>query len=173
MNIRKKQSVIRSFYSGPEWVNENSSINLLKKGIGIELNGIKTLKTEPISTKKETKYNGVSLKLEVDGDRVYLKIDNSFINPYWKLENILTMINIKNPKLNITKEKLIGMIKEGILEVRFNVLKKDHGTIWSYNERRDLIVKFRSIPHKKRWKELLVEDDLHDDDEETDFFHDF
>ena len=58
---------LRSFYSGPEPMDGTSSINLLKKGLGKKVDDYVTFKTEKISTQKETSFNGVPMKLDVEG----------------------------------------------------------------------------------------------------------
>lgn len=156
---------VRSFYSGPEWFDGISTITHLKNKMGIEVNGQKTFHTDTISSIKETLYNGFSLKLEHQKDRIYLKVDNSVFNPYWKVENLLTMITIKNPLIRISEEDVIRWVKDGVLVVKFNVLKKDHGTIWSFENKRFQLMTFRSLTKKRVMKERELED--------CDFFQDF
>jgi hypothetical protein len=152
---------LRSFYSGPEPMGGTSSINLLKKGLGKKVGDYVTFKTETISTQKETTFNRVPMKLNVEGDRVYLKVKNSIFNPYWKVDSLLQTIISKNPNVNIEKEDIIKWVKTGVLEVKFNVVKKDHGTMWTFNKEQ-----FQKVITRSTNKKRII-------NSEDDFFLDF
>lgn len=155
------------FYQGPERLNGTSSINLLKNRIGKSVNGVQTLKTGAISTKRTTRYNGVSLKLQVVDDLVFLRVKNSLTDPFWKIDNIVKMLSVKNASKTILKQDVRKWIEEGKLVVNFNVLKKDHGTMWKFIDKDTLFKSSELKPRVKR--ERIVKNEVSVDE---DFFKD-
>ncbi|MBK9300936.1 MAG: hypothetical protein IPN14_10080 [Bacteroidetes bacterium] len=161
-----KKTRLRPCYQGPEWLNGTSSINLLKNRIGKQINGVQTFKTGVISTKRTTRYNGVSLKLQVDSNNVYLRVGKSLSDPYWKIENIVNMLSIKNPSRIIFKSDVQEWINEGKLVVSFNVLKKDHGTKWIFTEGETLFKLPKVTPVGRKYIpkiDIEIEDDFFKD----------
>ncbi|MBK7764118.1 MAG: hypothetical protein IPI46_12370 [Bacteroidetes bacterium] len=157
-----RKTRLSPFYQGPEWLNGTSSINLLKNRIGKSVNGFQTLKTGVISTKRATRYNGVSLKLQVVNDLVYLKVGKSLSDPYWKIDNIVKMLSFKNASKTILKQDVRKWIEDGKLVVSFNVLKKDHGTKWKLIDK-DTLFKSAELKPRVKWertkKEVLLDED--------------
>jgi hypothetical protein len=128
------QVVFKNFCLKPEYIDKSSAINLLKSKIGIEKGDIKTLVTKPITT-KNTYYNNYLLKIDVLKDVVYLSINNEPSDIYWKIDDIVKKCNNVN-KSNISSSDISSYIEQGLLTVRFNVLKKDHGTKWTFNNKK-------------------------------------
>lgn len=130
----KKKNAFTPFYQDLEWANGTSGISVLRLKIGRNENGYRTFKTTPISALKSTLYNRKSLQTEVARNRVYLRGSTASPDPYWNIEHIASVMNFKNPALNLTPSQVKQKIIRGEMAVRFNVVKKDHGTMWLCNE---------------------------------------
>lgn len=131
----KSKILIKSFYSGPKKIESNSMINYLKQNLGIKVGKVDTFKTDFISSKKFTLYNGHKLSLRVNNDVVELLISegtkSGTLNA-WDIEKLTSTLKIKNQSYGlINKENVAKLITDGELMVKFNVSAiKDHGTMW-------------------------------------------
>lgn len=120
-----------NFYCGPEKNGKTSNVNVLTKYLGIKNGKKSTLKTEFISTKKETLYNGFQLSLKVVDDdvTVIMKKNETLELKCWSVSRITTFMKKKNE--SITENDIRTLLADGYLQVKFNVsIIKDHGTLW-------------------------------------------
>ncbi len=87
-----------SFYQTPDRVESKPMVKLLKENFGIEVGGVKTFKTNNISTIDHTSYNGLTFNLQLVENKVVL---NVFIKEelrsvsYWNLDTLLKSMNRK------------------------------------------------------------------------------
>jgi hypothetical protein len=153
---------LKPFFQTPDKVKSNSMVKLLKENFGVEVGGVKTFKTNNISTIDQTEYNGLRFNLQLIENKVVL---NVLINQelrsvsYWSLDTLLKSINRKNSQ-KVNKSELIELLVSGELRVRFNVSRtKDHGTKWSFKSS-------KLVPVKNVVPPTLS-------NEEDDFFSDF
>lgn len=136
VTVKEKKISINPIFLCPNKLHEISMINLLKCRFGMRVGKVNTFQTGFISTTNKTLYNGHELKLILDNDKVLLEIMDGkepFISSSWDVKNIVYNLKQKNKKNHrlITKSYVINLIKEGKLQVKFNVNKtKDHGTMW-------------------------------------------
>jgi hypothetical protein len=120
-----------NFFCGPEKNGKTSNVNVLAKYLGIKNKDKTTLKTDFISTTKETIYNGFQLSLKVIGDDVSLIMNgNSELElKCWTISRVTSYMMKKNP--SITESNVRTLLLKGSLKVKFNVSEiKDHGTLW-------------------------------------------
>lgn len=120
-----------NFYCGPEKNGKTSNVNVLTKYLGIKDRDKLTLKTEFISTTKETLYNGFQLSLKVIGDdvTVLMKKNQTLELKCWSVSRITSFMKKKNE--SITENDVRTLLADGYLQVKFNVsIIKDHGTLW-------------------------------------------
>ncbi len=134
----------KPFFQTPDKVKSNSMVKLLKENFGVEVGGVKTFKTNNISTIDQTEYNGLRFNLQLIENKVVL---NVLINEelrsvsYWSLDTLLKSMNKKNSQ-KVNKSELIELLVSGELGVRFIVSRtKDHGTKWSFKSSRIVPVK--------------------------------
>jgi hypothetical protein len=153
-----------SFYQTPDRVESKPMVKLLKENFGIEVGGVKTFKTDNISTIDHTSYNGLTFNLQLVENKVVL---NVFIKEelrsvsYWNLDTLLKSMNRKNIQ-KVNKSELIKLLVNGELRVKFNVSRtKDHGTKWSFKSS-------KLVPVKNVVPPTLTKNDDYDD-----FFLDF
>ena len=129
ISIDKTKIRVKSFFSGPNKIGQNSMINYLKNNLGIKVNGIATLKTDFISVNKTTLYNGHKLSLKVNNDVVELVINdgnNNGVLKAWEIEKLTTLLSIKNPSCNFfNKVNVAKLINDGYMVVKFNVSEID------------------------------------------------
>ena len=92
-----------------------------------------SLKTDFISTTKETLYNGFKLSIELKEDDVFIIVKQGRKKPIsikgWSVSKIVSSMKLKNSLVNesIVRTLLIN----GSLKMRFNVSEtKNHGTYW-------------------------------------------
>jgi hypothetical protein len=124
-----------SFYQTPDRVESKPMVKLLKENFGIEVGGVKTFKTNNISTIDHTSYNGLTFNLQLVENKVVLNViikGELRSVSYWNLDRLLKSMNSKNIQ-KVNKSELIRLLINGELRVKFNVSKiKDHGTKWSF-----------------------------------------
>ena len=130
-----KRFKFNPFFQTPDRMESESMVKLLKVNFGIDVNGVKTFKTDYISTIDQTVYNGQIFKLEVIDNQVVLKVlteGDMMSVSYWSIDTLLKSMNRKNIQ-KVNKSELIRLLINGELRVKFNVSKiKDHGTKWSF-----------------------------------------
>jgi hypothetical protein len=136
--VKKGLSVkdIQPFYLTPNSVNGSKSVvKTLISDYGVETGGIKTFNTGTFSSTKESEYNNRLFKLVVDGKKVQLVSKSGTVTKiegHWTVNAIAKALKSKNSKITgLTETQVLSLIKNGELGVKFNVLKKDHGTKWS------------------------------------------
>ena len=158
-----KRFKFNQFYQTPDRMESESMVKLLKVNFGIDVNGVKTFKTDYISTIDQTVYNGQIFKLEVIENKVVLKVlteGDMMSVSYWSIETLLNSMNRKNIQ-KVTKSELIRLLINGELRVKFNVSRtKDHGTKWSFKNSKSVPVPEVVLPTRSNT-------------EEDDFFSDF
>ena len=130
------------FFQTPDRVESESMVKLMKVNFGIDVNGVKTFKTDYISTIDQTVYNGRIFKLEVIENNVVLKVlteGDMMSVSYWSIDTLMNSMNRKNIQ-KVNKSELIKILIDGELRVKFNVSRtKDHGTKWSFKLKSDPI----------------------------------
>jgi hypothetical protein len=123
------------FFQTPDRMESESMVKLLKVNFGIDVNGVKTFKTDYISTIDQTIFNGRIFRLVVVEDKVILNVlteGEMMTVSYWNLDTLLMSMNRKNIQ-KVNKYELIKLLINGELRVKFNVSRtKDHGTKWSF-----------------------------------------
>ncbi|WP_264566188.1 hypothetical protein [Flavobacterium sp. N3904] len=120
-----------NFYCGPEKNGKTSNVNVLTKYLGIKNGDKTTLKTDFISTTKETLYNGFQLSLKIIDDDVSLimKGNSELELKCWTISRITFYMKKKNS--SITENNVRTLLLDGSLKVKFCVsVLKDHGTLW-------------------------------------------
>ena len=124
-----------NFYCGPEKNGKTSNVNVLTKFMGEKIGDKTTLKTDFISTSKETLYNEFQLSLKVIGDdiSVVIKRNNTVELKCWSVSRITSFMQKKNP--SITENNVRTLLLDGSLKVKFNVSIKDHGTLWKVSKK--------------------------------------
>jgi hypothetical protein len=156
-----------SFYQTPDRVESKPMMKLLKENFGIEVDGVKTFKTDNISTIDHTSYNGLTFNLQLVENKVVLNVltEGEFMTvSYWSIDTLLKSMNRKNIQ-KVNKTELIRLLINGELRVKFNVSKiKDHGTKWSFKSS-------KSIPVNNVVQPTLSKNE--DDGFIDDFFSDF
>jgi hypothetical protein len=152
-----------SFYQTPDRVESKPMMKLLKENFGIEVDGVKTFKTDNISTIDHTSYNGLTFNLQLVENKVVLNVltEGELRSvSYWNLDRLLKSMNSKNIE-KVNKSELIRLLINGELRVKFNVSKiKDHGTNWSFKNSKSVPVTGVFLPTLSNT-------------EEDDFFSDF
>ena len=129
-------TTFNNFYCGPEKNGKTSNVNVLTKFMGEKIGNKTTLKTDFISTSKETLYNGFKLSLKVFGDDVSLimKGNSELELKCWTISRISSYMKKKNP--SITENNVRAMLLDGSLKVKFCVsVTKDHGTLWKVSKK--------------------------------------
>lgn len=133
---------INNFYCGPEknTFGEVSTINFLTRKIGTIQNGVKTLKTDYISSKYKTDFNNLNLSLKVEGDYIRLVIKESSKSAVrlkcWPVSKVRTSMQLKNPTMKLNDTLIKEMVDNGTLIVKFIVSEiKDHGTYWKIDRK--------------------------------------
>ena len=123
---------LKTFYTAPLKDNDGLSVvNQLRDTIGVSVGNSKHLITGTVSAIALTYYNRVSLQLQVCDGNIFMAVGNgSTIEPKWRITDILHELNRINRTANITAAEIIEMIQTGLLTVKFNVRKVDHGTRW-------------------------------------------
>ena len=127
---------IKPFYLTPNSVNGSKSVvKSLISDYGVETGGIKTFNTGTFSSTNECEYNNRLFKLVVDGKNVQLVSKSgteSKVEGQWTVNAIAKALKSKNSGITgLTEAKVLTLVKNGELGVKFNVLRKDHGTKWS------------------------------------------
>lgn len=130
----RRKCRLRNFYCAPDKAADGrSTVNALVKTFGINQNGIMTFKTDYISTRFATQYNGKELSLSVAADHIILHINKMKVRA-WSISRVLRKLNDKNTDFCIGKCQLKQMIENGDIKLKFNVSTiKDHGTYWKIN----------------------------------------
>lgn len=126
---------INNFYCGPEKNGKTSNVNVLTKHLGIKIGDKITLKTDFISTLKETLYNEFQLSLKVIDDDIFIvmKRNNEVELKCWTISRVTSYMMKKNP--SITENNVRSLLLDGSLKVKFNVSSiKDHGTLWKVSK---------------------------------------
>lgn len=124
-------TTFNNFYCGPEKNGKASNVNVLTKFMGEKIGNKTTLKTDFISTSKETLYNGFKLSLKVIGDDISLimKGNSELELKCWTISRVTSYMMKKNT--SITENNIRTLLLDGSLKVKFNVsVIKDHGTLW-------------------------------------------
>jgi hypothetical protein len=99
---------------------------------GVENSGFITFKTGLISTSTETIYNNQRFKLVVVENEVQMIANETNVVASWTIHSITQTLKRKNSSLSgINKVFVKSLVESGRLGVKFNVMKKDHGTMWS------------------------------------------
>lgn len=128
------KSTLRPFYLTPNRIENQSVVVKLTSLIGEDIEGVKTLKTDYISLKRVTIYNGNYITLRSDDKKVFMYVsmsDGLFFRCDWNIKDIVSNLKSKNIGKRVTTSMVKNLINEGKLQVKFNVSKiKDHGTIW-------------------------------------------
>ena len=139
IEVKSKDTLLttfNNFYCGPEKNGKTSNVNVLTKFMGEKIGNKTTLKTDFISTSKETLYNGFKLSLKVFGDDVSLimKGNSELELKCWTISRISSYMKKKNP--SITENNVRAMLLDGSLKVKFCVsVTKDHGTLWKVSKK--------------------------------------
>lgn len=141
VTVNQNVKDIKSFYLTPKSVSGSKSVvNSLRNEIGIMENGVVTFKTGSISSISEMVYNNNLLSLSVGVTNVSLMKSNLFETTMvgvWTIHSITKELKRKNPTLTgITKKYVRSLLLNGELVVKFNVVKKDHGTTWFINKKK-------------------------------------
>ena len=136
---------IKPFYLTPNSVNGSKSVvKSLINTYGVETGGIKTFNTGTFSTTREIEYNKRLFKLVLDGKNVQLVSKSETetkVEGLWTINSIAQTLKSKNSGITgLTEAKVSSLIENGDLGVKFNVLKKDHGTKWSRIRKTEPIV---------------------------------
>ena len=134
-STHKNRQPFKPFYQTPNKMESITMVKLLKENFGIDEGGIRTFKTDYISTIDQTIYNGLRLNLQLIDNKVVLNVlikGELRSVSYWNLDILLKSMNRKNIQ-KVNKSELIKLLKNGELRVKFNVSRiKDHGTKWSF-----------------------------------------
>jgi len=121
------------FYCGPEMIDKISVVKSLTLVMGLKRNDKISLKTDYISTTKETLYNGFKLSLELKDDSLFIIVKQERKTPVsfkgWSISKIVSSMKLKNPSVNESIVKTL--LLNGSLKMKFNVSEtKNHGTYW-------------------------------------------
>jgi len=121
------------FYCGPEMIDKISIVKSLTLVMGVKRGDKISLKTDYISTTKETLYNGFKLSLELKDDSLFIIVKQGRKKPIsikgWSISKFVSSMKLKNPSVNESIVKTL--LLNGSLKMRFNVSEtKNHGTYW-------------------------------------------